>query len=49
MHKIKVGFINAGGIARLFTCSLQALKLYYNEVPEIELSSLTFTWKPQII
>jgi hypothetical protein len=41
MLKIKVVYIGAGRIAWGHTCPLQTLKLYFNEVSEIELSSLT--------
>ena len=38
--KIVAGFIGAGGIARSHSYSLNALKFYYNDVPEIELSAV---------
>lgn len=41
MHKINVGFIGAGGIARAHVYAIQALKFYYNEVPPIVLESVT--------
>ncbi len=40
MQKIHVGFIGAGGIARAHVYSIQALKFYYNNVPEIILESV---------
>ncbi len=41
MQKIKVGFIGAGGIARAHVYAIQALKFYYQDVPEIILESVT--------
>lgn len=41
MHKINVGFIGAGGIARAHVYAIQALKFYYNEMPPIVLESVT--------
>ena len=41
MPKIKVGFIGAGGIARAHVYAIQALKFYYNEVPQVLLESVT--------
>ena len=38
--KIIAGFIGAGGIARSHAYSLNALKYYYNDVPDIELYSV---------
>src|SRR5665811_1398967 len=40
MQKIHVGFLGAGGIAQAHVYSIQALKFYYNEVPEIILESV---------
>lgn len=40
MHKIKIGFIGAGGIARAHAYALQALKYYYNNVPELVFESV---------
>ena len=40
MRKIHVGFLGAGGIAQAHVYSIQALKFYYNEVPEIILESV---------
>ena len=40
MQKIHVGFIGAGGIAQAHVYSIQSLKFYYNEVPEIILESV---------
>lgn len=40
MEKVNIGFIGAGGIARSHVYSLQAMKYYYGEVPEIELVSV---------
>ncbi len=40
MQKIHVGFIGAGGIARAHAYAIQALKFYYDEVPEIVLESV---------
>jgi len=41
MQKIHVGFIGAGGIAQAHAYSIEALKYYYKEVPEIILESVT--------
>lgn len=40
MQRIKVGFLGAGGIAQAHVYSIQALKFYYKEVPEIILESV---------
>jgi len=40
MQKIHVGFLGAGGIAQAHVYSIQALKFYYNQVPEIILESV---------
>lgn len=40
MQNIHVGFLGAGGIAQAHVYSIQALKFYYNEVPEIVLESV---------
>ncbi len=40
MQKIHVGFIGAGGIAQAHVYSIQALKFYYKEVPDIILESV---------
>ena len=40
MQKIKVGFIGAGGIAHAHVYAIQALKFYYQELPEIVLESV---------
>ena len=40
MQNIHVGFLGAGGIARAHVYSIQALKFYYSEVPEIILESV---------
>ncbi len=40
MQKIHVGFLGAGGIAQAHVYSIQALKFYYKEVPEIVLESV---------
>lgn len=40
MQKIHVGFLGAGGIAQAHAYSIQALKFYYSEVPEIVLESV---------
>lgn len=40
MQKIHVGFLGAGGIAQAHVYSIQALKFYYAEVPEIILESV---------
>lgn len=40
MQKIHVGFLGAGGIAQAHVYSIQALKFYYPEVPEIILESV---------
>ena len=41
MQKVHIGFMGAGGIARAHAYALQALKFYYNDVPEIVLESVT--------
>ena len=40
MQKIHVGFLGAGGIAQAHAYSIEALKYYYSEVPEIILESV---------
>lgn len=40
MQKIHVGFLGAGGIAQAHAYSIQALKFYYAQVPEIVLESV---------
>ncbi len=40
MQKIHIGFLGAGGIARAHAYSLQALKYYYNEAPEVVFESV---------
>ena len=35
MSKVHVGFLGAGGIARAHAYALNALKFYYDSVPEI--------------
>jgi len=40
MRKIHVGFLGAGGIAQAHVYSIQALKFFYSEVPEIILESV---------
>jgi len=40
MQKIHVGFLGAGGIAQAHVYAIQALKFYYNTVPEIVLESV---------
>ncbi|NOR73626.1 MAG: hypothetical protein GQ525_00555 [Draconibacterium sp.] len=40
MQKIHVGFLGAGGIAQAHAYSIQSLKFYYKEVPEIILESV---------
>jgi predicted dehydrogenase len=40
MQKIHIGFLGAGGIARAHAYALQALKFYYNDVPELVLESV---------
>lgn len=39
-EKIVAGFIGAGGIARSHAYSLNSLKYYYNDIPEIELAAV---------
>ncbi len=39
-NKIIAGFIGAGGIARSHAYSLNSLKYYYNDIPEIELEAV---------
>ncbi len=41
MQKTHIGFIGAGGIARAHAYALQALKFYYNDVPELVFESVT--------
>lgn len=41
MQKTSVGFIGAGGIARAHVYAIQALKFYYDNVPEISLEAVT--------
>ncbi|MBN1985199.1 MAG: Gfo/Idh/MocA family oxidoreductase [Prolixibacteraceae bacterium] len=40
MQKIHIGFLGAGGIARAHAYSIQALKYYYSEVPELIFESV---------
>ncbi len=40
MQPLKIGFLGAGGIARAHAYSLQALKYYYENTPEMELVSV---------
>ncbi len=40
MQKIHAGFLGAGGIAQAHVYSIQALKFYYGDVPEIILESV---------
>ncbi|TNF39598.1 MAG: Gfo/Idh/MocA family oxidoreductase [Bacteroidetes bacterium] len=40
MQKIHVGFLGAGGIAQAHAYSIETLKYYYNNVPEIILESV---------
>jgi len=39
-EKVVIGFIGAGGIARSHAFSLNSLKYYYNDAPEIELAAV---------
>ncbi len=39
-EKAVIGFIGAGGIARSHAFSLNSLKYYYNDAPEIELAAV---------
>jgi predicted dehydrogenase len=41
MHKIHIGFLGAGGIARAHAYAHQSLKFYYNEVPDLVFESVT--------
>lgn len=41
MSVVNIGFAGAGGIAKAHVYALQALKFYYEEVPEIRLISVT--------
>lgn len=41
MEKAKIGFIGAGGIARAHAYSLEAMKYYYSDIPELEFESVT--------
>ena len=41
MQKIHVGFIGAGGIAQAHVYSIQSLKFYYKEVPDVILESVS--------
>lgn len=40
MQKLHIGFLGAGGIARAHVYALQALKYYYDEVPELVFESV---------
>ena len=40
MQKIHIGFLGAGGIARAHAYSLQALKFYYDAIPELVFESV---------
>ncbi len=40
MQKLHIGFLGAGGIARAHAYALQALKFYYNDVPELVFESV---------
>lgn len=40
MKNIHIGFLGAGGIARAHAYSIQALKYYYNEVPDLIFESV---------
>lgn len=41
MKKFNIGFIGAGGIARSHAFSLNSLKYYYDQAPEVKLTSVT--------
>ncbi|MBR9998890.1 MAG: Gfo/Idh/MocA family oxidoreductase [Cyclobacteriaceae bacterium] len=41
MNQISIGFMGAGGIARAHAYSLNALKFYYPEIPEISFEAVT--------
>ena len=45
MQKIHIGFIGAGGIARAHVYAIQALKFYYDQVPEVVLESVSSAHK----
>jgi predicted dehydrogenase len=40
MHSVTIGFLGAGGIARAHAYSLQALKYYYENIPEMDFVSV---------
>ena len=40
MHRIKIGFLGAGGIARAHAYSLRSLPFYYDNAPEMEFLSV---------
>ena len=40
-NKVVIGFIGAGGIARSHAFSLNSLKFYYPDAPEVELAAVT--------
>ena len=40
MQKIHIGFLGAGGIARAHAYSIQSLKYYYDDVPELIMESV---------
>lgn len=40
MEKIRIGFLGAGGIAKAHAYSIQSLKYYYDEVPELIFESV---------
>ena len=44
-NRVIAGFIGAGGIARSHAFSLNSLKYYYNDVPEVELSAVCSSGK----
>jgi predicted dehydrogenase len=46
MQKVHIGFMGAGGIARAHAYALQALKYYYNDVPEIVFQAVTSATEP---
>lgn len=45
MQKVHIGFLGAGGIARAHAYSIQALKFYYDEAPELVFESVASSRK----
>ena len=41
MNTVNIGFVGAGGIAKAHVYAINALKFYYNDLPELRLRSVT--------